>query len=96
MFSPNGSLDRIYQGDGENDSPTSGGNALGDFPKGAVFLLISNVKTNGSESLAEPINLWVAIGHQSGMVSVAGMGRIGGGLMQSRSQARRQQSKGGN
>jgi hypothetical protein len=92
MFSPNGSLSRLYKGSGSDNPIEAGG---GTFPTATVYLMIGKLKTLGSENLKQGENLWISIGHLSGAITVAKMYADAEGLKGSRALARAQRSAGG-
>jgi prepilin-type N-terminal cleavage/methylation domain-containing protein len=87
MFSPNGSLDKIYLATGEGVAPLS-----------TIYLNIGKNAKRGSENLSDVTNLWVSIGHQSGTVAISpnNVNESGGAnLVQARQVARMLQGMGG-
>jgi prepilin-type N-terminal cleavage/methylation domain-containing protein len=59
MFSPSGHVDRIYLNEESSEIPT-----------GPIHILLGRAeKVSDSTNLQDPMNLWVTIGNQSGLVT---------------------------
>ena len=60
MFGPNGRLERVY-----------GIRQVEEFPLGPIHLMVGRSDQLGIPNLQDPQNMWVTIGHNTGLVTVA-------------------------
>ena len=87
MFSPTGSVDRVYDGEQKHQQQ----------PISTIHLLVGKNSRAGSENLQDPLNIWVSIGRQTGAVSVSPIyvrGEGGGKMSEARRLARTLQGSG--
>lgn len=90
MFSPSGHIDRFYKNEKSSE-----------IPAGPIHILLGRAeKVASSENLEDPMNLWVSIGNQSGLVTTSEInvesGSGGGSVKEARRYAIEMLGMGGN